>query len=593
MDAINALGSSAFSKSFVEKVAQQEASYSNSHPAHHQHRAQFQMQHHDLQTPNYEAQQSQLYEDHQLGNHNQPVGYNSYLDGEQFQQNPSWQHAPTGDNVLHHQYWLAAAVQSPHQNHALLSPPLQPFAYVDAGKTPVTKKRTPRPKKEKKNVDDISSDNLIGSCGASASAPQIGTLYGTASDNPGNRRRSSQHTICCTKCNVRIGIVFIRGSYNAAVEQPVNIVCKDCSPPEVDQIEASNAEEDDYVEGAVAKKRKRKSEQVVDCEVCRGCIGVGGISSKCLVEGGEIKSEFVCADCGDKYMFCSECGGGGKQRTGKWRPKELFENGRRTCSLPHIRVGTAEVHYKVIPIAELTTEMLQGIQDVFFDCLLSLYCVPSVMMSSKFNTFDAIKAEIEQLWLNSVLDVLTNKVLMGEKYITVAWIQKRHRNKGVGKPNIVKDTVPWLQKLGLSGIISGGAKAVGDDEDHQCFVAFSIAEWDIKSQSIFLAQMAPRSVFLKTMDGYVDLIKKCVAAIHTQANECLLAKPTHIWCWAKPDHARLQSIPIRLKFIPREEYLGNNPKLDPESLDRPDYEPLQAEGTVIYASSVKPFVPKN
>ena len=408
-------------------------------------------------------------------------------------------------------------------------------------------------------------------------------------DNNGNRRRSSQHTIFCSECETQIGVVFIRGTFNFSHEQPTNINCKSCSKLESkpnSTIQDKEYNEEEYVE----KKRKRKDDQVVECEVCHGCIGLGGISPSYVTDGGVVKAEFVCTDCGDKYMFCSECGGGGKQRTGKWRPRELFESGRRTCSLPHIRVGTAEVHYKVMSVKDLTTDVLQGIQDVFFDCLLSLYCVPSIMMSSKFGTFDAIKAEIEKLWLSSVLDVLTNNVLHGEKYVTVAWIQKRHRNKGVGKTNAAKDIKPWLQKLNLAGIISGSSKA--QDEDHQCFVAFSIAEWDIASQSIFLAQMAPRSVFLKTMEGYVDLIKNCVSTIHKQASQACIAKPTHIWCWAKQDHARLQSIPIRLKFAPRDEYLSINPKLNPESFDRPDYEPLQAEGTVIYASSVKPFAPK-
>lgn len=593
------MGTSTFSKSFVEKVTDHESIPQPNYAAHHH--AHLQMhQHHQMPSSHYEAPQSQYFEEQQ--HVSQPVGFNGFMEGEQYPQNLYWQHDPAAVAAAHHQYWLAAAAaQSPQHNHALLSP--QPFGSVDmppanGGKPKAARKRPSRPKKEKKNTDENFSmglDDIFGNAGTSASGsvPLIGTSSGTASDNAGNRRRSSQHTICCTQCDTQIGIVFIRGSYNAAIQQPANIVCKECSQPEQVAIEPAHVDDDEYVEAGEAKKRKRADEQVVDCEVCRGCIGVGGISSECLVDGGEIKSEFVCADCGDKYMFCSECGGGGKQRTGKWRPKELFENGRRTCSLPHIRVGTAEVHYKVIPIKDLTTEILQGIQDVFFDCLISLYCVPNVMMTSKFGTFDAIKAEIEQLWLNSVLDVLTHKVLMGQKYITVAWIQKRHRNKGVGKPNAMKDSVPWLQKLGLSGIISGATRTGNEDEDNQCFVAFSIAEWDVASQSIFLAQMAPRSVFLKTMDGYVDLIKNCVAAIHNQANESQIAKPTHIWCWAKPDHARLQSIPIRLKFMPREDYLGINPKLAAESLDRPDYEPLQAEGTVIYASSVKPFVPKH
>jgi hypothetical protein len=396
-------------------------------------------------------------------------------------------------------------------------------------------------------------------------------------DSQGNRRKTSQHTIFCTECDRELGIIFIRGAFVSGIGQPAHVVCDGCQthPRSVSD------------SGSEKKKRKR-SEKLIDCEVCRSSLGHGGLAPH--DSASEIKTEYVCSDCGDKYMFCSECGGGGKQRTGKWRPRELFEQGRRTCSLPHIRVGAAEVHYKVIKVQDLTSEILQGIQDVFFDCLLSLYCVPSVMTNSKYESFESIKEEIEKLWLTSVLDVLTNNVLNGQKYITVAWIQKRHRNKGTGKPNPTKEVTPWLQRLGFSGIVAPISNIV-DVENDQCFVAFSIAEWDQFNQSIFLAQMAPRSVFLKTMDGYMDLIRHCIQAIKQDSDAS--SKPVHIWCWTKADHARLQSIPTRLKFLPKEDYLANHPSVEPLAFERNDFEPLNDAGTLVYVSSVKTFVGKS
>ena len=419
----------------------------------------------------------------------------------------------------------------------------------------------------------------------SASPKRAKPAAHNSSDTNACRRRTSQHDFYCSKCEVHIGIVFIRGAYSSLCAQPVDLLCTTCSNY------VPSEQNDDLAE---QKKRKRTDSNSVstandkiDCEVCHSVLGHGGLTDH--VSEGEIKTEFICTDCGDKYMFCSECGGGGKQRTGKWRPKELFEAGRRTCSLPHIRVGAAEVHYKVIPLNELNSYVLQGIQDVFFDCLLSLYCVPSVMTTDKYRTFEQIKAEIVKLWSESVLDVLTNNVLTGQKYVTVAWIQKRHRNKGTAKPNTSKDAAPWLQKFGLTNVVIPQPKSRNSQEDDQCFVAFSIAEWDIHSQSIFLAQMAPRSVFLKTMEGYIDLIKNCVSQIKSDATALQVAKPAHIWCWAHSDHARLQSIPSRLKFVSTEEYLALHPNVSPEAFERFDYEPLKNEGTTLHASSVKPF----
>jgi hypothetical protein len=396
-----------------------------------------------------------------------------------------------------------------------------------------------------------------------------------------NRRRTMQQNMGCSRCFNKLGIAFIRGLTASSMDPNVTLCCKDCQDMNTPDLKKQSA---------VEKKRKRKEAKIIECEVCHQCIGFGGIQSS----DNELKVEYVCADCGDKYMFCSECGGGGKQRTGKWRPRELFEQGRRTCSLPHIRVGSAEIHYRVIPIEELTSDILQGIQDVFFDCMLSLYCIPTVMTGNNYPTFDIIKQEIERLWLTSVLDVLTNNVLEGRKFVTVAWIEKRHRNKGAGRSNVSKGVVPWLQRLGLSGIIPAPKPGLESTQDqHPCFVAFSIVEWDIVNKTLFMAQMAPRSVFLKTMEGYQDLIKKCIDYIRNNANLEALPSPEHIWCWAKADHARLQSIPTRLKFQPRDDYLASNSNVDPRAMERPQYEPLFGEGTFIFAAATKHFTPKN
>ncbi|KAJ3272087.1 hypothetical protein HDV01_005952 [Terramyces sp. JEL0728] len=426
----------------------------------------------------------------------------------------------------------------------------------------------------------MTSSNTIKAVETSSSGSKRGKV--SNADTTGNRRKTIQHTIICTECNFDLGIAFIRGAPCGDNDNgPINAVCQNCSGKSP-HVHYENINDQ--------RKRKRRESKTIDCEVCHSKIGNGGLSGH--LSAPEIKVEFVCGDCGVKYMFCSECGGGGKQRTGKWRPRELFEQGRRTCSLPHIRVGTAELHYKVIRANELTSDILQGIQDVFFDCLLSLYCVPSVMSSNRYNTFETIKREIERLWVTSVLDVLTNNVLNGRKYVTVAWIHKRHRNKGIGRSNPTKEIIPWLKRLGLSGIISPSKFASSQDseEKHHCFVAFSIAEWDPVNQSIFMAQMAPRSVFLKTMEGYIELIRNCIQQIQKDAIDCHQNLPEHIWCWTKADHARLQSIPTRLKFVPKTDYLESRPDLDSNAFERHDYEPLQAEGTAVYAAPTKTFI---
>ncbi|RKO89489.1 hypothetical protein BDK51DRAFT_28148 [Blyttiomyces helicus] len=69
-----------------------------------------------------------------------------------------------------------------------------------------------------------------------------------------------------------------------------------------------------------------------------------------VMRGGEwgeprFEVEPLCMYCWSKCRFCSRCGGGGKFRTGKWRPRELFENSKKTCSLSHLRTGNISFEY--------------------------------------------------------------------------------------------------------------------------------------------------------------------------------------------------------------------------------------------------------
>ncbi|KAJ3177317.1 hypothetical protein HDU87_004569 [Geranomyces variabilis] len=114
---------------------------------------------------------------------------------------------------------------------------------------------------------------------------------------------------------------------------------------------------------AMASKSKRKQgneQAVMACQACKRTIGLAtaddpsqastqrnymGHDTQNAHHAGNrsnavnLDIESVCVPCYAKYGFCSECGGGGTYRTGKYRPRELFQAGRRTCSLSHVRVG--------------------------------------------------------------------------------------------------------------------------------------------------------------------------------------------------------------------------------------------------------------
>ncbi|KAL2916985.1 hypothetical protein HK105_203417 [Polyrhizophydium stewartii] len=489
-----------------------------------------------------------------------------------------------------------------------------------------------------------------------------------------------------------------------------------------------------------SKKRSRSSVPTIDCEVCKRTLGIGllarmGISPSmgggCIRQGGkdgagsaafaaaqgaeDLKPEYVCKPCCQTYMFCSECGGGGKQRTGKWRPKELFERGRRTCSLPHVRVGNALVNYQVLDVSsELTPDVLNGIQDVFYDCMISLYAVPAIIQSPKYGSYVSVRADLEQLWRTSVMDFVVPGMDEGtiqlssdgasattsiptqvpaycRRFLTVAWMDKRHRNKGKGKFS-VKENISWLRRIEIgqaaemtdAGAIGGGramaaaaaAAAMSDgpgdaastaaapatgkvfgpqvssvgphamlspspvtqtvplppapparsssqsqmqsqsqaatssssassgtpargpaashhtshDDPNKSFVAFSVLEWDLRLNTIFFAQMAPRSVFLKTMGQYIDLLNVGIHRVLAEARAANLPPPQVVWCWTRSDHARLQSVPARLGFQPHQQFLSENPDVSPHIFARDDFAPLEMEGALVFAQTIQTFV---
>jgi transcription elongation factor Elf1 len=108
----------------------------------------------------------------------------------------------------------------------------------------------------------------------------------------------------------------------------------------------------DIEDDASSKKERRQF-----CDVCQRLIGSGWIrggreKDKRSVQG---MAEIVCSSCDARYQRyvviferksgpadvyrCTDCGGGGGSRlnVGKWRLKEVFPPGRKTCSLSHSR----------------------------------------------------------------------------------------------------------------------------------------------------------------------------------------------------------------------------------------------------------------
>jgi hypothetical protein len=93
------------------------------------------------------------------------------------------------------------------------------------------------------------------------------------------------------------------------------------------------------------------------------------------------------------------------------------------------------------------------------------------------------------------------------------------------------------------------------------------------------------------MEGYLEIIRKTIEQIRIDASLCRVKPPNILWCWAKTDHAKLQSIPPRLRFSLKSTFLSTNPLLDPSFLKNDDYEPLNCSGCIEFAGMIDTILP--
>ncbi|CED82567.1 hypothetical protein [Phaffia rhodozyma] len=166
--------------------------------------------------------------------------------------------------------------------------------------------------------------------------------------------------------------------------------------------------------GVGRRKRTRETmntEAPLVCDVCFRFKGQGGIVPKDGRSELKFSVEFVCISCEEKYRRCTDCGSGGGARIGigKWRSKELFINNRKTCSLSHVRIGSAPMKVGTWDVKDFENdhvwvELLDLCEALWKDRLLSRMAVPDVLeanlgdLNDRPRTFADVQATLDAGW---------------------------------------------------------------------------------------------------------------------------------------------------------------------------------------------------
>lgn len=208
-----------------------------------------------------------------------------------------------------------------------------------------------------------------------------------------------QHAMCIS-CGKAVARVLIRAP-KSATPSPISVEMRCLSCAGISQpstIDPSAVGAGPSVGSTETRKRMRaamEDDDVVNeeanarrcfCDVCQRVVArgqvVGGPDRTPLSNMAEI----VCTTCDSKYQRCTDCGGGGGPRVGigKWRLKQVFQPGRKTCSLSHSRLGDRprEIGVHVTP-TDFTPEQLKEViarcKTLWTEKSLSRLAVPEML----------------------------------------------------------------------------------------------------------------------------------------------------------------------------------------------------------------------
>jgi len=231
----------------------------------------------------------------------------------------------------------------------------QPPAQLDQSDSGSSLRRSGTAKRARTSADSTESASKPPSTAAK------GKKAASSADGPPKRKLTVDLEAKCRTCGVVLARLICRGTAEeVAVPHKAVFTCLNCTPnakPISNKRASTSASASKSKSKTVQplmntstsvntfRKRNKKSfsdpSALTPCDVCLRDIATGAVLADDSETEVGFTVEVVCVQCDERYMRCSDCGGGGGSRlgAGKWRCRELFVTGRKTCKLSHDRLG--------------------------------------------------------------------------------------------------------------------------------------------------------------------------------------------------------------------------------------------------------------
>ncbi|CAE6534335.1 unnamed protein product [Rhizoctonia solani] len=396
-----------------------------------------------------------------------------------------------------------------------------------------------------------------------------------------NKRYIVQRDVSCRICTDPIGTLLLRGTRDELdVRHEFVYECSKHSstPPPT----------------TLGRKRTRQPEDIrlaCVCDVCGRTRGRGGIIPKDQGQMIGFAVEVVCKTCFQRYQRCSDCGGGsGRVMVGKWRCKELFEKGRKTCKLPHARLGGGEIEVGTWRVDELKDH--PEFEQVFGQCrklwedrVLGKLGIPEFLehdSDEHSRTYADLAGMLERGYpFEKTLDHKFDENRPHRRYVSFIWQRLRsRREKQPSTPTPTRS--PSEESSDPSMVLAPHVRRTLDfNVEGATVISMYLTDWDMRTGTVFLhtsLAFDTNDIDDKAVISLGEMIPRMLAEREKWNAEHPtepIPTPRHVWNNFQSSSslltARWTDLMTKRGFVNIEEYLSIHTDVDRHDFAPPAY----------------------